>query len=242
MRVPIRSLTPPTHVVRGVSHDDIEMTLLSDSIESNGLLVPLTVHCDGKIIDGYRRWLCCKAMGWTEIEVHEVEGDADALRVIAQSRSTPLDRTAKRTLVGEHLQRNRDATAATIAHAFNWSPEEVESLAGTQYLIQPIKSAYDAGDVTLAEVWQLSRCTNESQLELWDDGREDLHGRASATLRETRSARRRNMVARPRGKSHGQLVRERERLTEAGVALIRAKAKTPMDGWIACLDWILSTK
>lgn len=233
---------PPTHVVRGISHDDIEMTLLSDSIERNGLLVPLTVHPSGKIIDGYRRWLCCKAMGWEEIEVHEVDGDPDALRVIAQSRSTPLDRTAKRTLVGEHLQRNRDATAGSVAHAFNWSPEEVESLAGTQYLIQQFKTAYDRGEVSLAEVWQLSRCTNECQLDLWDEGVEDLYSRASAVLRETRSARRRNMVSRPRGKSHGQIVRERERLTEAGVALIRAKAETPLDGWKACLEWILSTK
>jgi hypothetical protein len=242
MKTSVRNLLPPTHVVRGTSHDDIEMTLLSDSIESNGLLVPLTVHSSGKIIDGYRRWLCCKAMGWDEIEVHEVDGDPDALRVIAQSRSTPLDRTAKRTLVGEYLQRNREATAATIAHAFNWSPEEVESLAGTQYLIQSIKAAYDAGEITLAEVWQLSRCTNDSQLDLWDAGRDDLYNRAAATLRETRSARRRNMVSRPRGKTYGQIARERERLTEAGVALIRAKAETPLDGWKACLEWILSTK
>jgi len=242
MKVELRSLIPPSHVVRGTSLDDIDMTLLSDSIQENGLLVPLTVHTSGKIVDGYRRWLCCKAIGWEEIDVHQVEGDPDALRVIAQSRSTPLNRTDKRTLVGEHLRRNRDATSDSIAHTFNWSPEEVESLAGVDYLIQPIKVAYEGNEISLAEVWQLSRCTNEGQIELWDGGRDDLFERASSTLRETRSARRRQMVARPRGRSYGQVVRERENLTEAGVALIKAKAVTPLDGWRAALDWFLETK
>ena len=229
-------------MVRGVSLDDIDMTLLTDSIERNGLLVPLTVHCDGKIIDGYRRWLCCKAMGWEEIEVHEVEGNPDELRVVAQSRSTPLDRTDRRVLVGEHLRRNRDATAESVAYQFNWSPAEVESLAGTQYLIPDIKSAYLSGEVTLAEVWQLSRLNEQGQIAIWDAGRDGLYDRAASTLREVRSARRKSMVTRPRGKGYNQLVHERERLTNAGIELIRSKAKTPLDGWVACLNWVLSSQ
>lgn len=241
MRIPLRNLTPPSVVVRGLSPDDIDMTLLADSIERNGLLVPLTV-CDGKIVDGYRRWLCCKAAGWTDIPVHEVTGDPDTLRVIAQSRSTPFDRTDRRVLVGEYLHKHRDATAATIAHTFNWSPAEVESLAGVEYLIQEIKSAYDAGEVTLAEVWQLSRCNDDGQLLVWKEGRDNLYGRAAATLRQIRSARRRNLAARPRGKTYNQIVKERERLTNAGIELIKSKAESPLDGWIACINWVLSSK
>lgn len=241
MKVPIRSLLPPSVVVRGVSHDDIDMTLLTDSIERNGLLVPLTV-CHNKIVDGYRRWLCCKAIGWEDVDVHEVEGDADELRIIAQTRSTSFGRDDRRALVGDYLTKKRDATAATIAHTFNWSPGEVESLAGVEYLIQEIRAAYDSGEVSLAEVWQLSRLRDESQLEVWDSHRDTLYDSAKATLREVRAARRRSMVSRPRGKSYGAMVRERERLTEAGLALIKAKAETPLDGWRACLDWILSSK
>lgn len=240
MKINLRTLVPPSVVVRGTSLDDIDMTLLTDSIERKGLLVPLTV-CSGKIVDGYRRWLCCKGIGWEEIDVHEVEGDPDELRIITQTRSTSFGRDDKRALVGDWLTRNREAYATEIAHTFNWSPEEVESLAGTGYLIPDWKKQYEAGRITLAEVWQLSRCRDEAQLELLDaDG--DLYDRASAVLRETRSARRRSMVSRPRGRSYGQIVKERERLTEAGLALIKAKAQTPMDGWKACLDWILSSK
>lgn len=241
MRVPIKSLTPPSVVVRGTSPDDIDMTLLTDSIERNGLLVPLTVHCDGKIIDGYRRWLCCRSIGWDEIDTHEVEGDPDALRIVAQTRSTSIPREDRRALVGDWLVRHREADAASIAHTFNWSPAEVESLAGIEYLIPAWRKQYEGGDITLATVWQLSRCRDESQLELLEaDG--DIYDRAKAVLRETRTARRRSMVARPRGKSYGAMVKEREQLTEAGLALIKAKAETPLDGWRACLDWILSSK
>ena len=232
---------PPTQVVRGVSPDDIEMTLLTDSIEKNGLLVPLTV-CNNKIVDGYRRWLCCKAIGWTEIDTHPVEGDPDELRIITQTRRTDFTRADKRALVGDWLAKNPEASAPQIAHTFNWTPGEVESLAGCEYLIPEVQAAYRAGTIQLADVWQLSRCRDESQQEIWSGGIEDLRDRAKAELRETRSARRRSMVSRPRGKSYGAMVRERERLTEAGLALIKCNAQTPLDGWRACLEWILSSK
>lgn len=241
MKTPLADLRPPSVVVRGCSPDDIDMTLLTDSIEKNGLLVPLTV-CDGKIVDGYRRWLCCKAIGWTEIDVHVVEGEPDALRIIAQSRSTPFDRTDRRILLGDWLQRHRDATAGEVAHAFNWSVQEVESLAGYEYLLDPFKKAYRSGEVSLLEVWHVSRCRDEGQKGLWDEGLGDLLSRSAALHRETRSARRRSMVSRPRGKGYNAILRERAVPTEAGLELIKAKAETPLDGWIACLNWILSTK
>ena len=241
MRALLRNLLPPSVVVRGCNPDDIDMTLLTDSIERNGLLVPLTV-CNNKIVDGYRRWLCCKGIGWTEIDVHEVEGDPDALRIIAQTRSTSIERADKRALVGDWLQRHGEADAATIAHTFNWSPAEVESLAGVDYLVPDVQAAYRSGDVSLAEVWQMSRLRDEKQFEIWDNHRDQLLGTAKAALREERAARRRSMVSRPRGKSYGAMVRERDNPTEAGLALIKAKAETPLDGWVACLNWILSSK
>lgn len=241
MRVPIRNLLPPSVVVKGVDLDDIDMTLLTASIEDNGLLVPLTV-CNNKIVDGYRRWLCCRAIGETEIEVHEVQGNPDELRIITQTRSTSIDRADRRKLVGDYLTRNREATADEIAHTFNWSPDEVESLAGIPHTIQPIRRAYTSGEVTLSEIWQLSRLRDEAQLEIWDDYRDSLYDAAKARLREERASRRRSMVSRERGKSFGAMQRERDNLTEAGLALIKAKAETPLDGWRACLDWYFSTK
>ena len=242
MRVELSSLLPPAQLLRPVDLDGIDMTLLIDSIRKSGqLIVPITV-CGRVIVDGYRRWLACKSLGWEEVDVHEIEGDPGELRIIAQTRHTVFGRDEKRALVGDCLAKNRETTAAGLAQTFQWTPAEVESLAGVEFLIPDYERAYRDGRVTLAEVWHLSRVRDEGQLQLLEDSDESLYDRASAMHREVRTARRRSMVTRSRGKTYNAIVREQECPTEAGLALIKCKAETPMDGWLACLNWIVGSE
>lgn len=239
MQVNINSLSPPTQSIRGVSLDDHDMVLLADSIEKNDLLVPLTV-CDGKIVDGYRRWLCCRAAGFDRVPIHEVEGDPDILRVITQTRATHFDRTDKRNLLGSWLQRDRSVTVGEVAHTFNWSTADVESLAGITYLIPEALDAYNRGELTLAEIWQLSRLPEDCQSELLDEDLDDMYNRAEQALRAEKSSRRRAVTMRRRSRKFYQILRERETLNEAGLNLIRADAKSALDGWKACLSWVIN--
>lgn len=222
--------------------DGIDMTLLIDSIRKSGqLIVPIT-HVNNVIVDGYRRWLACKSLGWDEVDTHEIEGNPDELRIIAQTRHTEFGRNEKRALVGDWLTKNREATAANLAQSFQWSPSEVESLAGVEYLIPEYRKRYESGAVRLSSVWHLSRVRDEGQLQLLEEESEEpLYDRASALHREVRTSRRRSMVCRARGKGYNAIVAEYKEPTEAGLALIKAKAKTPMDGWNACLNWILNS-
>ncbi len=241
MKTSLKTLTPPSQLLRPVNMDGIDMILLIDSIRKNGIIVPLTV-CGGIIVDGYRRWLACKSIGWTEVDTHEVTGDPDELRIIAQTRHAEFGRNEKRALVGDYLTKNREVTTADIAQSFQWSPSEVESLAGVEYLIPEYLAAYRAGDVRLSSVWHLSRCRDDGQLQLWDEaGTEDVYDRAMALHREVRTSRRRSMVARARGRGYNAIIAEHKKPTEAGLALIKANAKTPMDGWNAAFDWILNS-
>jgi hypothetical protein len=221
--------------------DGIDMTLLTDSIRKAGtLIVPVTV-CKDVIVDGYRRWLACRALGWTEIDTHEVEGNPDELRVIAQTRQTVFGPAEKKAFVGDYLTKNREATAAGIAQTFQWTPGEVEQLVGVEYLIPEFHGAYADRSLDLASVWQVSRCRDIGQLQLWDEaGTEDIYDRACALHREVRTARRRSMVSRPRGKGFNAILAEYKKPTEAGIVLIKAEAVTAMDGWNACLDWIVN--
>ncbi|MCP4896262.1 MAG: ParB N-terminal domain-containing protein [bacterium] len=235
----IKDLIPPDVIVRPVDMNGIDFELLCDSITKKGLLVPITV-CGDKIADGYRRWLACKSLGWKEIPVHEVEGDATEVRIITQTRETPFNRDEKRAFLGTYLSQNREATAAQVAHTYQWNLAEVESLAGLEYVIGPFVQAYRSGDITLATLWQLSRCRDGTQLELLEsDG--DLYEEASAVHRECRAARRRQMVTRPRIRGYSAIRKELENPAEAGLALIKSDAKTPLDGWLACLRWIVAT-
>ena len=240
MKKPIRDIKPPTLLIRPVDQEGMDMELLRDSISKTGLLVPITV-CDDKIVDGYRRWLVCKGLGWNDIDTHEVEGDADSLRIITQTRTTPFERTEKRTYLGKYLQRNKEATAAEVAHKFHWTIGEVESLAGVEYLIPELLVAYRSHILNLYAVWSCSRCGDKGQMQLVQEGDMDsIPSRAIELHREVRSARRKAMVQRPRGKGYNRIVKERDRPTEAGIELIAANAKTPLDGWIAALSWVLS--
>lgn len=241
MRTTLDSLSPPSQLLRPVQMDGIDMTLLIDSIRKSGLIVPLTV-CDGVIVDGYRRWLACKAIGWEEVDIHEVTGDPDELRIIAQTRHTEFGRNEKRALIGDYLTKNREVTADEIAQSFQWSPGEVESLAGVEYLIPEYLAAYHARHISLASVWHVSKTRDVGQLQLWDDGgTDDIYDRASALHREVRTSRRRSMVSRPRGKGYNAVLAEYKQPTEAGLALIKANAKTPLDGWNTAFDWILNS-
>ena len=244
MQVPLSSLKPPVRVLRPVSHDSLDMVLLRDSMEKSGLITPLVVGTCGTIVDGYRRYLIAKGIGWSEIECHEVQGDPDELRIIAQTRQLDFGRDEKRHLVGDTLSKEPDLTAGQLAHRFCWSPVEVESLAGVDYLIPDFASRYRSGDLSLATVWQLSRCRDDGQIQLLRDpgpDSPDLGDAAQAMHREVRAARRRSMVSRPRGKGYNAIVKERDCPREAGPELIKANAQSAMDGWLAALNWVLNS-
>ena len=234
-------LIPPNHILRAVDMDSLDMTLLQDSIRKNGLLVPITVV--GRIIvDGYRRWMICRALGWADVPTHEVTGDPVQLRVIAQTRHTEFGRTDKRYLVGDLLLHDPTLTAAKLAHDLQWSPVEVESLAGVEFLIPAFRTQYASGRLSLAEVWHVSRCRDGGQTTLIQgDAEEPIIDRARALHREARSQRRRSMTMRARGKGLDAVIRERDKPCEVGPELLRAGAVTAADGWRACLDWILAS-
>lgn len=239
MKVPTKSLTEPSNVIRPVNR--FEQTLLEDSLSKHGLLQPIVVS-DGVIVDGYRRWLIAIGLGWPEIEVHEVEGDPDTLRIICQTRSTEFGRIEKKILVTQYLERHPDATAAEIGHAFTWPPVEVEQLVGVQYLVPEASAKYAAGEITLFDTYYLSRVVDHAQLDLLEGDPTTLHDRAEAVLREVKAARRRSTTTKPRCKSYNAVAKEAENPVYAGEHLIAADAKTPMDGWVAALKWVISGK
>lgn len=84
-RVDINLLEP--HSLR---HDSVNYKLylsLLQSIERNGLYVPIiiaqAINDNGKfnIVDGYHRFLACKALGYKEIQAIACKGDAPKLFV-----------------------------------------------------------------------------------------------------------------------------------------------------------------
>ena len=51
---------------------------LADNIKKNGLLNPLTVNGDYKLLAGERRLKACKLLGWSQVDVRMVESEDEA--------------------------------------------------------------------------------------------------------------------------------------------------------------------
>ncbi|MGD9580143.1 MAG: ParB/RepB/Spo0J family partition protein, partial [Vampirovibrionia bacterium] len=73
------------HVVKMVPVEDIvirrrkrtlkDFEALKNSIKELGLLNPITVYRDSVLVAGYHRLEACKALGWKEIPVINLEND-----------------------------------------------------------------------------------------------------------------------------------------------------------------------
>jgi ParB/RepB/Spo0J family partition protein len=75
-RLPTSKLRPNPHNPR-MLFDLEDLTVLQESIERVGILVPLTVYKDSKagdyvILDGQRRWMCARKLELSHIPVNEV--------------------------------------------------------------------------------------------------------------------------------------------------------------------------
>jgi ParB family chromosome partitioning protein len=74
--IPIASLLPNPHNPR-MLFDRAPLEILKASIEKVGILVPLTVYWNQEkeknvILDGQRRWMCAKDLGFKEVPVNQI--------------------------------------------------------------------------------------------------------------------------------------------------------------------------
>lgn len=65
-----------------------KLRALIKSIEQIGLIYPIAISQDGVIIDGHRRAAACRAMGWDEIPVIVVAGDAEEIYASVNGEAT----------------------------------------------------------------------------------------------------------------------------------------------------------
>ena len=74
----IRKLSEITNIQSIREHGDISD--LKESIKSVGLINPLTIDKNGKLLAGRRRFQAVKELGWTEVEVTILPFDGDQLK------------------------------------------------------------------------------------------------------------------------------------------------------------------
>lgn len=238
MKYPVKDLKPPKRIIKLLQQDDVDLVLLRDSMKKLGQLEPIT-HVGGVIVKGYRRWLAARQLGWETIEAHELEGDPEALRAIAQTRRTVYSKLDKKALLKDHLDRDPGVSAGRLAHALQWSLDEVELLVGVYELIDPLRLMYDSGDLLLSTVWHIARIKDESQEELANLRGDELLESAKRFHRELRGERRFKRGARIRARGMKSVRDELDNPTAVGKILIQEGCETAYEGWTAALKWVL---
>ena len=81
---------------------DLSIEKLAENIAEVGLRQPLEIRPDGTILDGHRRWLAVKSLGWDKVEVvvvSDVEDTAGIEGYVLDAFSTTRDAT-----VGERVR------------------------------------------------------------------------------------------------------------------------------------------
>lgn len=63
-----------------------DLTDLAASIATEGLLHPVVVTTDNRLIAGHRRLEACRSLGWTDIEATFIEGVTDAAQFLRMER------------------------------------------------------------------------------------------------------------------------------------------------------------
>src|SRR5207249_4059985 len=121
-----------TDVIVGprVRRDVGDLTALAASIREHGLLHPIVITPQGRLVAGFRRLEACRQLGWTEVGVHVVELD-DLLRAEHDENTLRKDFTPSEAVAIARALEEREreqAKARTVAaHASPGKFPELEA-------------------------------------------------------------------------------------------------------------------
>ncbi|MEA1929202.1 MAG: ParB N-terminal domain-containing protein [Candidatus Auribacterota bacterium] len=80
MKVSIKSIIIEEDI--RIRQDPGDLSPLENSIEKVGLLNPIVIDEDNRLIAGYRRLSACRNLGWEEIEVNMIKFGGDELKML----------------------------------------------------------------------------------------------------------------------------------------------------------------
>jgi hypothetical protein len=121
-----------------------DVSALAESIKANGLMHPVVVTTEGRMIAGHRRLEACRSLGWTDIKVTFIDGLIDAAQLLFMERDentcrkdmTPsekislgraleeLERPKAEKAQAEGRQRGADRTAGRLSVPPNEEPRK----------------------------------------------------------------------------------------------------------------------
>jgi len=257
--IPLDDIRETHLLLRLVERESLEYMELRDSIAANGPLNSICVRpvSPGKfeVVDGMYRYTIFHELGISPVPclVREM---TDEEVVAAQIQANAIRPTMKRTDFARRLKQILNShpgmSISRLQNMVHKSPGWINTQLGLLNLQSPIQKAVDRGEIPLASAYTLSRVTYGQQLRFVDLAKtasvKVFKEEIAAFIKQQREAARQGKLDVMFASEHvpvAHLRNLREALSErnqpvAGPLLLAAaKARTAVDGWNACLTWMI---
>lgn len=251
MNIDINKLQRGTIQLRVVLKNTLEYAMLKDSISDLGILTPLLVRPKEdyyEVVDGAHRYEVCTDLGITTIPCHVKEmSDEDVLRAQVVTHASRIE-----TKPAEYARRlwkiiniDHSLTLNELATHLRWHPDRLKRILRLVNLSPRASRDLTRGDLHVTIAIELARLPLNKQDDLLDVvGDMTLRDSMELVRQEVRSFRDggRGVMPIQRGTQLRPLKEvENEHLkpTVAASILSSLGARSPLEGWKACLLWVL---
>lgn len=250
--IPITDIDKPRISLRPVRRKSIEYIEMVESVRKDGILQPILVRPkEGRyeIVEGWHRYEAAKEAGLEEMPAM-VRDMTDRDVLIFQLKCNairPETRTfeyARRLKILMEEGMTLDELSVLIGKSQEWIKNQIQ----LNRLCEEARPAVVEGKIKMGSALALANLPLDLQPKFLDDaiemGQPEFVDKAKAARRDFQAFLLQEQqynydigATRPNLRVINVLKREALKPTNAKKVLKAVKAKTPLDGWVACLQW-----
>ncbi|TXH59145.1 MAG: ParB/RepB/Spo0J family partition protein [Desulfurellales bacterium] len=253
--VPLKDIFESRTPLRPVLKNTVEFRELADSVRRDGLLQPILVRPVGdkyEVVDGGHRYNAVRECRLDPVPC-EVRDMTDSEVLLYQLQTQALQIEVKSSDYSKRLQKLLDEgmTLTQLCQKIGKRPHWVRQKLKILKLSPEIVEAIDRGDISMQAAIALGKVPVRLHAGLMQDAinltAKQFVEKTRALVKEYREAVRtgsleqRYVVTEPQPylRSMTELREEVTTFSSAGVHIRLENAKTALDGWKACMKWLL---
>lgn len=251
--LPIRSIRTPRICLRPIQRNTPEYAELVESVRKDGILQPVLVRpmdSEYEMVEGRHRMEAAKETGLTEIPciIMDLTDDEVLIVQLKCNAIRPITRTFEYARRLKILM-EKDLTLNELSAMIDKSPKWIRNQIQLNRLCHEARPAVERGEIPMASALALANLPDELQPKFIDDAvamkQSEFLPRAKEALRDFKAYLLRLQqedrevgAAKPSLRAINVLKREAATSEQAKLVLKRTKAKTPLNGWEACMAWV----
>jgi len=257
MLIPVDKILAPKIQLRLVNKSSVDYFELRDSVRLDGILQPLLVRPLGdkyEVVEGNWRLSAAKELGLPEIPCLVKDYTDDEVEVIQLKTNAIRPKTGMADFANRlhDLMDRRKLTLAELAALVNKGVPWLRTVLTLRRLLPEAKKMVDRGEISVKNAAALAKLPHKIQKNfvphaVTTKGKEfeEIIRVAIKDWREFCQGNRldwseyRAQHATAYLRQMHEITAEADNRKAAGLVLLKMGAKTPMDGWRACMAWLL---